>query len=585
MLNDEKPRVLDGLSAEQRLACETKENCILIACPGSGKTRTIVHRLAYLGLSYPLNKKKHIAITYTNRASEEMESRLQDMGIEDGSIWTGTIHQFCMEYIIRPYAMYCDRLRYGFHIIDEYQTEEYVRVIKEQFGIADPYYQWRQDSRIVNEYKKLLSQNKEIDFDDILSESLSILKSHQFVSENIAKIIFSIHIDEYQDTNEKQYQIIAEIFKANNKILLMFVGDVNQAIYRNLGGVAKSIDEIRALFNTDFCEMVLTGCYRSTQRLIDFYSFFAVRRLAVVSKAKEKDSPGILKYSCEISTINLGKEIAAIVNQELTAGVPEKEICIVAPQWPLLYKISKILRKELPSVNFDAPDISPFKYDPINPFYLVARLLFSTVKHNGRIRKKRASEILHILQSDYGASVPSEYDALSLLETINRGSHYRRDDDGIEIYKKTIELIFKELKIGKDDYEVLYEKYDAFIKKAEDRIRRYSLAKKCCDFESCFMERQGVVVTSLHSVKGEEYHSVIAFGLLNGILPHWDYIRNTNNQSKYRHDDTYRLLYVLFSRAKENLYLISEMGRYTGGGRLYTPTDELKNCRVSYDRW
>lgn len=83
-----------------------------------------------------------------------------------------------------------------------------------------------------------------------------------------------------------------------------------------------------------------------------------------------------------------------------------------------------------------------------------------------------------------------------------------------------------------------------------------------------------MVISTLHGVKGEEYTSVIAAGLLNGYLPHWDYILNPMKKL-CRKNETYKLLYVLCSRAKKNLYLFSESGRTTRNDSQYTPTDEL----------
>ena len=83
-----------------------------------------------------------------------------------------------------------------------------------------------------------------------------------------------------------------------------------------------------------------------------------------------------------------------------------------------------------------------------------------------------------------------------------------------------------------------------------------------------------MVISTLHGVKGEEYTSVIATGLLNGYLPHWDYIRDPIKKL-CRKNETYKLLYVLCSRAKKNLYLISECGRTTKNGSQYSSTDEL----------
>ena len=98
-------KLLDSLSSEQKNACVCMENMLLTACPGSGKTRTVSYKLAFLVNQFQDSRKLHIAITYTNRAADEIMARLDAMDVTADNIWTGTIHQFCMEYIIRPDSM------------------------------------------------------------------------------------------------------------------------------------------------------------------------------------------------------------------------------------------------------------------------------------------------------------------------------------------------------------------------------------------------------------------------------------------------------------------------------------------------
>ena len=93
-------------------------------------------------------------------------------------------------------------------------------------------------------------------------------------------------------------------------------------------------------------------------------------------------------------------------------------------------------------------------------------------------------------------------------------------------------------------------------------------------------EKDGVVISTLHGTKGEEYHTVIAFGLLKGYLPHWDIVLN---YAGIAHTETLKLLYVICSRAKENLYLFSECGHYTQKGAPYAPTQELSSALCNYD--
>lgn len=568
---------IDKLNAEQRAVCLEEGNILLTACAGSGKTRTITHRLAYLQNKYPNSQKYNIAITYTNRAADEIYSRLDNMGIDTSAIWTGTIHQFCINFIIRPYSMYSERLCKGYSIIDEFTVNKYCHNIANNLGITlkaydNPftYYEIR------SAYNDLLLKNKELDFDLILECSLELLKKNTFISENISSIIRTIHVDEYQDTNELQYSILSEIYKSQNKICLLFVGDVNQAIYGNLGGVAKSKKELESIFETSFKQMHLRGCYRSTQQIIDFYKDFEVNPTGIVSVSKIKDEYSEISYNKSISQYNLPNEIARIIRKELSNGVPQNEICVLAPQWRYIFNLTNILKNLLPDISFDAPEISPFKYDPLNPFYILARLVFSEAGKNINIRKKLAKEFLEIIKNDYNIEIFNRYDFLDLLKNAN--SKDITEKNGISVYEKAVEHIFRSMKVSLYDNEKLLKTYKLFIEKSNNRMAKNDLSSDYDDICSFFKEKQGVVISTIHGVKGEEYNTVIGFGLLNGVIPHWDYILKSDLKP-IRESETKKLLYVLMSRAKQNLFLFSENDRITKNGSPLSPTDELSKIQ------
>lgn len=574
--------VLEDLNEKQKEICLSTGNYVLTACPGSGKTRTLVHRLAFLHEKYPESRKLNIAITFTNRAADEMENRLNDMGIDSDSIWTGTIHQFCMQYIIRPYAMYSSRLKCGYHIIDEYKKNEYGKQIAEDLHIKIQYQKYFENTQILREYEQIKRENKEIDFDDILSESLELLKCNSFVAENIAAIIRSIHVDEYQDTNELQYQIIAQIVSKNKTINILFIGDVNQAIYGNLGGIAKTPEEIRALFGLQFREDCLNGCYRSTQRLIDYYAAYSVQKTDAKSLCAFAESSGHISYDSSLNCGQLPETIASIITETLKSGVPEEQICIAAPQWYRLYSLATDLRRLLPNVRFNAPDITAFKYDPLNPFYILARLSFTVAGQHVRLRKKLATEFISIMTMEYGIAFRDGFDNLSLLKTINSIVQKKKYKDGIDCLYAVFSSImsFSRGYISSDD--AIMDSFKAFVEKAESRIENNNLDRDYDSIAKCFDEKKGIVITTIHGTKGEEYDTVIAFELLNGVLPHWDYIMKADLKMQ-RRDTTNRLLYVLCSRAKRNLYLFSENGRCTKSGYPLTATDELAQYFYVYD--
>lgn len=573
---------LNELNDKQREICTSSNNYVLTACPGSGKTRLITHRLAYLQSKYSDSRKYNIAITYTNRAADEIDRRLDDLGVDMSAIWCGTIHQFCMHFIIRPYAMYSDYLRNGYKIIDEYVTNLYCSEIAKELNINVGYESPLSFPKIKVEYLKRLRANREVDFDLILKLSLQLLQKNPFISENISAIIRSFHVDEFQDTNELQYKILAEIVKKNKNINVMFVGDPNQAIFGSLGATVKGAEEIQELFEVSFKEDKLAGCYRSTSRMIDYYTNFEIEKTGAFSLSRQKDAQGVISYSDAISKYDLPNIIKEIIERQIENGVDEEEICITAPQWFQLFNISNSLKELLPSLNFDSPDISAFKYDPLNPFYLLAKLLFTKPGKRVRIRKKIASEFLSILRNDFHVYIDERIDEYSLLNEVNRCKP--NAEDGMTFYKNSIYKIFASIGVNLNQEESLMEIFNNFIEKSEKRIEVNHIPTAYNDFLKCFMEKHGIVINTIHGIKGEEYTTVIALGLLNGRLPNWEYITKPA-KCHLRKLETQKMLYVLASRAKENLYLFSERGYFTQGKNKneYTPTDELASVVFDYN--
>lgn len=564
-------RFLNDLNPKQRGICISDKNLILTACPGSGKTKTLTYRLAFLSTIHSESRKLNIAITYTNRASEEIKSRLLSFNIDLKNIWTGTIHQFCLEFIIRPYSMYSKRISRGYRIIDEFVQKGYANEICNQLHIRlgfneDPF----SYPEVVKEYYKRLEENKEIDFNMILQLSYDLLRHNEFIRKNISSMLRSVHVDEYQDTNELQYHILGSIFRQNNAIRYFFIGDINQAIYGGIGGIAKSKEELDSLFGTNFEVDQLDGCYRSTQRIINFYSKFQINSSIILSESEHRDKMGVVTYDNLTNKNDISNKIAGIIHEQLERGIPENEICVVAPQWWLLYPISKSLRGLLPNVSFDAPDVTPIKYDPMNVFYLISQLKFSESGRNSSLRKRIANEIISILLNDYKLHLPEYVDCYFVLKCINSAKIC--DENGIETFINTVESFGSLCKIDMEQEMYLKKTYTDFLNKVNQRIVDYKLSVDMESFNKCFREKKGVVINSYHGVKGEEYTTVIAFGLLTGYVPYWDLVYGDYNK---RVIETSKLLYVVCSRAKQNLYLISEQGRTTKKGTLLTPTEEL----------
>jgi len=567
------------LNPQQKKVCIEDSNILLKACPGSGKTRTLIYKLAYIIKKYELSKKINIAITYTNRAADEIRERLEKMDIPEEKVWVGTIHQFCLEFIIRPYTMYHNRLKKGYHIIDDYVQSQYVDEIVKNLGIDIGYDKPFDFPEIVNKYEEKLLAEKEIDFNDILKISFELVKTCPFIAENIGGVTRSILVDEYQDTNELQYGILGCIVSANKKILLTFVGDTDQAIYGALGGIAKTSEELELEFGVAFKEEKLDGCYRTTQRIINYYSNFQLKPVQIYAVSEIKNEMGCLVYNNTINKTDLFEGIAKIVKRQISRGIPENEICIIAPQWWLLFPLSKQMKMLLPDVKFDAPNITPIKYDPMNVFFLFARLLFTEPGKKTWIRKKIANEIVKILSEEYKIELHEKVDRYMILKVVN--SLLCEEENGLDYLQRSIIKFFHIFGVDLSQEQFLQSSYESFIAKINDRVQRYDLSTSIDTFKQCFKEKEGVVINTFHGVKGEEYDTVIAFGILNGYIPHWDTIIRQSKQ--YREDETKKLLYVVCSRAKKNLYLFSEQGRTTAKGNPLTSTDEMIAIEFEFD--
>lgn len=570
---------LDKLNPQQKQVCIDEGNILLKACPGSGKTRTLTYKIAYLVEKYIDSKKLNIAITYTNRAADEIRERLEKVETPEDKVWVGTIHQFCLEFIIRPYTMYHKRLRKGYHIIDEYVTKQYIEEIIEELGIDIGYSKPFEYPEILEKYQKKLLDEKEIDFNDILSISFDLISDKKFIAENISGIIKTILVDEYQDTNELQYKILSSIVKADKKIQVTFVGDTDQAIYGGLGGVAKTCDELQKEFGIKFFERKLDGCYRSTQRIVDYYSYFQLKGMKIQAVSDIKDEIGCLIYDNTINKSEIFEKIACIVKDELSKGIPETEICIIAPQWWLLFPLSKKMKELLPDVKFDAPDITPIKYDPMNIFYLISKLLFTESGKRITSRKRVANEIIEILTEEYKIRLSEQIDSYRVLKVIN--SIYLTNENGIAYLQEAITKFLVGIGIELSIEASLYKAYEDFMERIKDRVKNNHLSTDIDVFRQCFKEKEGVVINTFHGVKGEEYTTVIAFGILKGYIPHWDII--INKSIDYQKNETKKLLYVVCSRAKKNLFLFSEQGRTTQKGAPLLSTDEILEIDYEYD--
>lgn len=583
------------LNPEQKIAVESTGHVLLTACPGSGKTRVLTYKVAYeLECKHP--KSYVIAITFTNRASDEIKHRIDKLSIDDTYLWSGTIHSFCLEWIIRPYAGMLEELKNGFSVADEYTSRELLKTAKEESGLnvntyfintrwntSGEYFDLNPSNRnVLDIYHEMLKSKKLIDFDLILFYAFKILNSYPKIGKTLNTLFHIICVDEYQDTGELQYAILSKIIAVDEgKTRLFMVGDKDQAIYDSLGGVAKEINEIKSEFgNIDITPLELLGNYRTCQRIIDYYRTFQTANIEIESRCSYAEELGLITYNHILDKDDLPQYISRIIKENLNSGIPEKDICVLAPQWFLVIPMGRQLKGLLPDVNFDAVGLSPLYSSRENIWYKVARLFL--VEPSSRMYFNRIRWAKELIQDffNFGIILYKDDDCgyKKILRTIN--SIKSKETEGnqylFECFTKFLSLI----NINIEHYVQLKEAHKKFFENLKEKLDdpKFGYAREIQFFKKIFEQSSGVVVNTCHGIKGEEFHTVIAFGILDRYIPH----RSATNPI----ESANKLLYVICSRAKKNLHLISETGRvYKEGWQYYSyvPTDNIEQVNYDYD--
>lgn len=591
----------DGdLNDEQIAAINEPNNVFLVACPGSGKTRTLTYKIAseLSGLEDP--KKWVVAITYTHRAADEIRERIEILGVDTSQLWIGTIHAFCLEWILKPYGLYHDKLKNGFKIVNSYDSEEIIsqicssiRTERIRYGECSHYYTPRGLTltcarskislarQVLDDYHSHLAENDQIDFEQILYFSHEILSRNPSIAKILTNLFSYILVDEYQDTKEIQYSIIANIIKASQgRVRTFIVGDPNQAIYGSLGGYAITQLELEQLAEVSFTAMALDKNYRSSRKIIDYYRNFNVSPSATIAEGVHRDHPSNITYDQITHKEDLVEQVSRhIENSVQNLGILEREICVIAPWWMHLAALTRNLVNRLPQYSFDGPGLVPFSRDVDNFWFKLTQIILTEPSPNMYVKRLRwASDVLSDMELaliDVHSLLPKQ-----LLKTVNSISIC--EDDGLAYLRAFFEALFGELGIDFRLYPMLNEHYESFFNSTQNRIDRLRnesalFATDIDAFRKAFKPRTGIKVSTIHGVKGGEYDVVISFGLLQDLVP------NFNDRSI---ESAKKLLYVIGSRARKNLHLISETGRMTGRGqyrREYQPTEILHQLNFSYD--
>lgn len=592
----------ETLNDKQENAIYEKDSLLLIACPGSGKTRTLTYKITY-ELSRLVSKKEFIiAITYTNIAADEIKERVELLGVDISQLWIGTIHAFCLEWILRPYALYSDELKNGFSIINSHDSQELITSLCVPyknpkitywdcgFNATSTGYELTTSkvhlqtniSTILIEYFKILSENKQIDFEQILHHTYQLLLAKPMICSILANLFPFILIDEFQDTKEIQYNIIAAILKANkgeSKVLI--VGDPNQSIFETLGGYPMPKDELETLMGFSLVEHNLSGNYRSSTKIINYFNHYRTYPNQIIPVGVDKDYDSLISFNNQVSKDDLVDELVRLILFNIEQkGISQNQICIVAPQWVHIASITRKLMIKLPNYSFNGPGMAPFARDIDNFWYKLSRIVLTEPSPSLYVRRLRWSrEVLQEL--NIAGLDTTEQTTKYFLKLCN--SIHIEETEGLAFLESFFNTICHHLKIDLALFPTLENHYQSFFNSSKKRIKRLqkegnSFIGNIESFRKVFKQNKGVNVSTIHGVKGEEYDTMIGFGLLQDYVPHFNDTNGTENAKK--------LLYVICSRAKKNLHIIAERGRkkpYGNPPAEYRTTELLRLYDYSYD--
>ncbi len=578
-----------NLTPEQMDAVTYVDDMLLSACPGSGKTKTLVSKLYHIldnSEDLLIGKRKVVAITYTNIAADTITERLLSYGVESNSLWVGTIHAFCLQWIVRPNINNIPRLCGGFVVIDEHEREAklvelkthykkkgYDQVVTSLNCDYEPVYKKGSvEYKIVIDYHRYLATNDYIDFDLILNISYRLLVANPQIARRLAKLLYHVLVDEYQDTSAMQYEILKLII-SHKQTKLTVIGDKEQAIYTGLGAVVKGKKELEQFFDLDkgIEEKRLTGCFRSSQRVINHYLRYQDAGYAVSALSELKDFPSVVHLESAVDKTQLPEYIKGIVETHLAQGIEEQEIAVVCPSWFDVMALSTGIDALAKSFDIDGFLISPIPKNQDNLWLPLIRLVLLKVNMNNFVKRRRLAIELSDKLYDAG-STQERIDPRALLKTVNSISLNMNSE--IEPWiALVIEKACENLEIDLYETTEAYKAKQSILSATTERMAKYGMDYKASDLSRFFSSSNGVKITTCHSTKGDEYDVVICTGLLNGKVPHWNDIIDCSRS----HQDyvARRLLYVISSRARKHLYLISESGHKTTSGNPYRPTSQL----------
>src|SRR5246500_2218005 len=602
--------LLEELNPEQRAAAETTEGPLLIlAGAGTGKTRAITFRMAHL-IASGVPADAILAVTFTNKAAEEMRNRVSDLllraGVPPSQPWLSTFHSLCARLLRReaPSA----GLPRDFAIYDTDDQMAAIKLAMTKLAIEDDSLTPRnvlsaishaknhglspekmrseaigQDGRrvadIYAEYEKLLHQSKALDFDDLLLRSARLLRESASVREKWQARFQYIHVDEYQDTNRVQYELMRLLTGPKRNVCV--VGDEDQSIYRWRGADVS----ILMSFSRDFPAariVKLERNYRSTQNILDAAGAVVANNPERLGKSlsAEKGPGGNLKYfegrDAQAEAEFVAGELERILNDDSdqTCGV-EYRINFQSRAFEEVFRRRGLRYKLVGGFSFynraEVKDALAYVRLAMHPEDDISLLRVLNVPPRG-IGKTTVDALQATARAD-GSSL------WAAIEKFVSGAAGGRAVAPLRAFQEIIAKLQESLAKSEapDFLRTVLEETGymgmlkdrntpedvARIENLEELVRAVAEGLENGESFSDFLDaaalvsdadtfegKPGVTLITLHSTKGLEFDHVFLTGMEEGISPH----SRALNEEKGIEEER-RLVYVGMTRARKSLTL------------------------------
>ena len=565
------PDILNGLNPDQKKAATKIEGPVLIlAGAGSGKTRVLTYRVAYIIDEKRVDPQQVLMLTFTNKAAQEMKIRIRTLlGNPHSLPFAGTFHSLCVRILRR------DGKEIGipenFLIYDDQDQLEAVKDIMKKLDLsaksfnpgailhtiseaknelisATEYPQYARGyfqeavARVYLEYQKLLRDNEALDFDDLLMRTVELFQKRTNILGYYQEKYRYILVDEYQDTNKAQY-LITKLLAARYRNICV-VGDASQSIYRWRGADFRNITNFKHDY-PDAVEFHLEQNYRSTQKILDAaHGVISKNTSHPVLKLWTEKSGGDQITLYEARTEH--DEAAFLVQTVLQSNRPFHDFAV-------LYRTnaqSRVLEEAFLHAGIPYILVGGTRFyerKEIKDVLAYLRFLANSkdsVSYN-RLEKLGKGRLKKFL--DYADSFRKEnklvsLTTLELLDQVLAATQY------LELYNANVEEEayrlenIKELRSVATEFPVL-----------QDFLETVALVEQEYEPKAVKMReanRDAVTLMTIHAAKGLEFPIVCIIGMEEGLFPH-----SRTLMDKEELEEERRLCYVGLTRAKEKLYL------------------------------